>query len=210
MEYNTQREKLPITDYGRNVAKLIEYAMEIDDREKRTRMAYLIVEIMALVNPKCRERADYKRTLWNHLMALSDYKLDVECPYPIVAQVEVSKPPHRLSYSSHNIHFRHYGKTLEDMIAIVSEMPDGDEKQQLLSDVAHLMKKQYLLWNRDSVDDGVIAEQLAQLSHNRLALPNDFKFNDDQFYMQNMQAGTAKRDNGSGNGNKKKRQRKKK
>ena len=166
MEYNTQREHLKITDYGRNVCKLIDYAKTIADRDERTQMAHLIVEVMSQVNPKVKERTDYRHTLWDHLMEMSRYELDVDSPYPITHEED------------------------EKLI-----MPEGEEKSLLSQQIAHTMKRQYLQWNRDSVDDQLIVEQLTELSEGRIKLPEGFQFHDSKLYID--ATGQTIRNNGN-------------
>lgn len=204
MEYNTQREQLKITDYGRNVMKMIAYAKTIADRAERTQMAYLIVETMALVNPKIKERTDYRHILWDHLMLMSDYELDVDSPYPVVREETVAFHPEKIEYSDSKIRYRHYGRALEDMIRAVAEMPEGEEKSLLSQQIAHTMKRQYLQWNRDSVDDGLIREQLDELSGGRITLPPDFQFRDSKIYLDAMAAVAAKKEAGEKKKKKKK------
>ncbi len=204
MEYNTQREKLKITDYGRNVYKMIEYAKTIEDREERTQMANTIIDTMALVDPKVKERTDYRRILWDHLMIMADFDLDVDCPYTITREETEALKPRVLQYSENKIHYRHYGRALEDMVVAVAEMPESEEKNALVQQIAHTMKRQYLQWNRDSVDDDLIREQLAELSGGRITLPDDFQFHDSKMYLDAMAAASAKKENGSKKKKKKK------
>ena len=205
MEYNTQRPQLQITDYGRTVYKMIDYAKSISDRAERTKVANAIVTAMAIVNPKVRERTEYRRVLWEHLMFMSGYELDVDCPYPITRQESTSRQPHPLHYADGQIRFRHYGRALEDMVRAVAEMPEGDERTLLTEQIAHTMKRQYLQWNRDSVDDNLIREQLAELSGGRLVLPDSFEFRDSKIYLDAMAAAAAKKET---SGKKKKKKKK--
>ncbi len=204
MEYNTQREHLDITDYGRNVYKLIDYAKTLADRDQRNTMANTIINTMALVNPKIKDRADYRRILWDHLMLMADYQLDVDCPYPVSRDESAAHKPHRLQYADNSITFRHYGRALEDMIHAVADMPDTPERMQLTEQIAHTMKRQYLQWNRDSVDDDLIREQLEQLSGGRLSLGPEFQFRDSKIYLDAMAAAMAKKENSSKKKKKKK------
>lgn len=206
MEYNTQREQLKITDYGRCVHKMIDYTKTLTDRNERNQMANNIIQAMSMVNPKIRERADYRRILWDHLMMMANYELDVDCPYPINRNESISHHPHPLHYSDRDITFRHYGRALEDMIDAVAEMPESEDRNTITEQIAHTMKRQYLQWNRDSVDDNLIREQLARLSGGRLTLPDDFQFRDSQIYIDAMAAVAAKKEN---NGKKKKKKKKK-
>ena len=112
MEYNTQRNKLKITDYGRNVAKLIDYCKTLDDRDERNKMAETIIDVMAHVNPKVKERTDYRHILWDHMMLMANYELDVDSPYPIEHEEDAVLHPHPIKHQENNIHYRHYGRAL--------------------------------------------------------------------------------------------------
>lgn len=204
MEYNTQRDKLKINDYGRNVVKMIDYARQLDTKEKRTQMANVIIDVMAHLNPKVKERTDYKHILWDHLMIMAHYDLDVDCPYVIDREETESFRPHRLSLRNSQIHYRHYGRALEDMISAVAAMPESKERTLLTAQIAHTMKRQYLQWNRDTVDDSLIVEQLSELSGGRLQLPEGFQFRDSKELLGAIAAATPKTE-----GKKKKKKKKK-
>ena len=204
MEYNTQREKLEINDYGRHVCKMIEKAKAIENREERTEMAHMIVEVMAHVNPKVKERTDYRHTLWDHLMMMSNFELDVDSPYPVNRESAGQMHPNHIDYVGGEIRYRHYGRALEDMVKATAEMPESEEREELTQLIAHTMKRQYLQWNRDSVDDDLIREQLAELSGGRLQLPPDFQFHDSKLYIEAMAAAAAKKEANSKKKKKKK------
>ena len=204
MEYNTQREQLKITDYGRHVAKLIDYCKTIADREERTQLANTIVEVMAHVNPKMKERTDYKHTLWDHLMLMAGYDLDVDCPYEVHRDESVLPKPKAVGYTEGGIRYPHYGRALEEMVRTVAAMPESDERTLLTTQIAHTMKRQYLQWNRDTVDDQLIVEQLTELSGGRLTLPEGFEFQDSKVYIDAMAAVAAKKEAGMAKKKKKK------
>lgn len=170
MDYNTSRSKLVIPEYGRNVQQMVEYAIAIEDRDKRTRLATLIVNVMAQLNPSIRELHDYKQKLWDHLHIISDFRLDVDSPYPLPIKENLDARPERLSYHTNGIRYRHYGKHIENLIAKVIEFEDGPKKDELIKMIANQLKKSYLTWNRDSVADEVIAAHLAELSQGKLTL----------------------------------------
>lgn len=194
MEYNTQREQLKISDYGRHVAKMVEYCKTIPDRSERTAMANTIVEVMAHVNPKIKERTDYKHILWDHMMMMAGYELDVDCPYEIRREEVENMHPGHIGYAEWTIRYRHYGRALEDMIKAVAAMPESEERTVLTGQIAHAMKRQYLQWNRNTVDDALIAEQLAELSDGRLTLPEGFTFQTSQELLNAMEAAAAKKE----------------
>ena len=194
MEYNTQRTRLKITDYGRNVAKLIDYCKTLDNRDERNKMAATIIDVMAHVNPKVKERTDYRHILWDHMMMLAKYELDVDSPYHIDREENVILKPHPLKQPEGAIRYRHYGRALENMVKAVAEMDDTPERQQLVSQIAHTMKRQYLQWNRDTVDDSLISEQLTELSDGRIILPEGFQFHDTKEYLDAIAAAQAKKE----------------
>lgn len=207
MEYNTQRSKLKITDYGRNVAKLIDYCKTLDDRDERNKMAETIIDVMAHVNPKVKERTDYRHILWDHMMLIANYELDVDSPYPIEHEEDAILHPHPIKHQESNIHYRHYGRALEDMVKAVAEMEDSPERQKIVSQIAHTMKRQYLQWNRETVEDELIVEQLTELSGGRLSLPEGFKFRDTKEYTDAIAAAQAKKDTNDAKKKKKKKKR---
>lgn len=177
MEYNTEREDLKIPEYGRNVQKMVDYALTIEDREMRNAYVKLIITAMYNVNPDAKNIVDYKHKLWDHLFIISDFKLDVDSPYPMPTIQESMAPPQPLSYKNSDIKFGPYGKVLENMIEKVIEMEDGDEKKLLIALIAQQLKKSYLQWNRDSVEDELILKHFEELSKGQLKLHDDFKLN---------------------------------
>lgn len=173
MEYNTGRNKLIISEYGRNVQKMVEHALQLEDREKRTRLAHLIVNVMGQLNPNIKEVNDYKQKLWDHLHIISDYRLDVDGPYPAPSREALEAKPDKLKYQSNGIKFKHYGKNIENVIEKVAEMEEGEDKEEMTRIIANHLKKSYLTWNRESITDEVIAKHLDLLSEGKLVLPED-------------------------------------
>lgn len=175
MEYNSQRSNMNISEYGRNIQKMIEYIMTIESREKRNQLAKATIQVMGQLNPHLRDINDFKHKLWDHLFIMSNFQLDVDSPYPIPSPETLKRKPERLSYASNNITFRHYGRHIERMIEKASSLPDGDEKEALIKMIANHLKKSYLTWNRDAVTDEEIASHLHVLSSGKLTLNNNVK-----------------------------------
>ncbi len=175
MEYNTGRDLLPIKEYGRNVGKMIEYILSVDDREKRTLLAKSTIMVMSQLNPSNKDAEDYWHKLWDHLHILSDFKLDVDSPYPKPEETILTKRPELIDYPKNRIRYRHYGKTIERMIAKACEMEDGPEKQAFVSVIGNHLKKLYITWNRDSVNDELIVDHLATLSLGQLRLDDSYQ-----------------------------------
>jgi hypothetical protein len=175
MEYNSSRNQLIIPEYGRNVQKLIEYATELEDREERNRLARAIISIMAILNPQLKDITDYKQKLWDHLFIISDFKLDVDSPFPIPNAQSFHAKPQRVAYPNNKIKYKHYGKTMELVIEEITEMETGPAKNYMIASLANFMKQSYVNWNRDSVTDETIFEQLKELSRGKIEIPENLK-----------------------------------
>ena len=175
MEYNTEREQIVISEYGRNIQVMIRHLLNIEDRKKRTEAAHFIVSVMAQMNPQVKESNDYLHKRWDHLYIISEYKLDVDGPYdPPTPEMQKQKPDH-VGYQKNNIRYGHYGQYLYDIVNEVKMMEDGPNKQSILVNIANQMKRDYLNWNRDTVNDIIILEDLRKISGGTLSLPADTK-----------------------------------
>lgn len=170
MEYNSQREKMIIPEYGRNVQKMIEYTKTIEDREKRTKSAGVIVRVMMGMNPQIKGEQDYLQTLWDHLFIISNFDLDVDSPFPMPEKEILHRKPEKVEYSDKKFRIKNYGKYIEKIIDKTVEMEEGEEKETLILVIANHLKKSYLNWNRDSVNDETIFKHLEELSKGRLSL----------------------------------------
>lgn len=171
LEYNTQREKLIISEYGRHIQKMVDHAASLNDRAERQKMAEGIIDLMGELNPHLRDVVDFKHKLWDHLFIMSDFKLDVNSPYEKPELEKLFEKPEPLAYPNSKIRFNHYGKVIEMMIKEASEMEKGELRNKLTLAIANQMKKSYVNWNRDSVEDKLIFKQLEQLSNGNLSLP---------------------------------------
>jgi hypothetical protein len=178
MEYNTTRSKMNISEYGRNIQKMIEHIMTFEDREKRNHLARATINVMGQLNPHLRDVNDFKHKLWDHLFIMSDFKLDVDSPYPIPSRETLTRRPEPLNYSSNSITFKHYGRHIEQIIEKACEMEEGQVKDTLVKLIANHLKKSYLTWNRDAVNDEEIAGHLNILSNGKLRLQEDIKLSD--------------------------------
>jgi hypothetical protein len=180
MEYNSQRSKMNISEYGRNIQKMIEYIMTFEDREKRNKLTRATIQVMGQLNPHLRDVNDFKHKLWDHLFIMSNFKLDVDSPYPIPSPETLTRKPERLQYATNNISYRHYGRHIERIIEKAKAYPDGEEKDALIRMIANHLKKSYLTWNRDAVTDEEIASHLELLSRGELTLSEKVKLSNTQ------------------------------
>ncbi|UTW63302.1 DUF4290 domain-containing protein [bacterium SCSIO 12741] len=170
MEYNTVREHLIIPEYGRNIQKMVNLAIEIEDREERNKAAKTIIKIMGQLNPSLRDVNEFNHKLWDHLHIIADFKLDVDSPFPLPEKEALEARPEMLSYNDERIPFKHYGKIIPKYIKSAIEMEDGDEKNALILSIANMMKKSYVTWNKESVIDEEIINDLDRLSKGQLQL----------------------------------------
>lgn len=177
MEYNTSRSKMNISEYGRNIQKMIEHIMTIEDRDKRNQLARATINVMGQLNPHLRDVNDFKHKLWDHLFIMSDFNLDVDSPYPTPSPQSLARKPERLRYTTNNVSFKHYGRHIERIIEEACKLEEGEEKSALIKLIANHLKKSYLTWNRDTVTDEEIASHLSLLSGGRLKLSDDVKLN---------------------------------
>lgn len=169
-DYNTRRARLILPEYGRNIQKMVEHLLTIEDREERNRAARAVIAVMGNLNPHLRDVADFKHKLWDHLAIISDFKLDIDSPYETPTPELLLEKPKKIPYNQKPIKFKHYGHSIVLMIEKAVEMEDGEERQDLVRMIAYHMKKSYLTWNREAVDDREILEDLATLSNNKLQL----------------------------------------
>jgi len=170
LEYNAERSHLIIPEYGRHLQKLIDQATQIEDREERNKAAKYIIQVMGSLNPHLRDVLDFQHKLWDQLFIMSDFKLDVDSPYPIPTKDVIFLKPERLAYPQKNPKYRFYGNNIKYMINVANSWEDGEMKNALVKVIANHMKKSYLSWNKDTVTDVVIFEHLYELSDGKLNL----------------------------------------
>ena len=178
MKYNTQLTKLILPEYGRNIHNMVNYCVKLEDKEERTQCANSLIDIMGNMFPHLRNVNDFKHILWDHLAIMSDFQLDIDYPYEIIKKEELIEHPQKIEYSRPTMKYRHYGKTLERMIDVAVDMPEGEEKEQFLHLLISQMKKSYTQWNREA-DDAAILEDLYELSGGKIKLdPREYEIPD--------------------------------
>lgn len=177
MDYNTSRKKLPMPEYGRNIQNMVDYLMTIEDREKRNQSAQAIIDVMGNLYPYLRDVAEYKHKLWDHIAIMTNFELDIDFPYEPPSPDILTEKPHRVPYNQHDIKLRHYGLITKKLIEAAIKM-EGEEQRILIEQIANQMKKLYLAWNKDSVEDEKIFIDLEEISENKLKVPRDLKLSD--------------------------------
>jgi len=174
MDYNTNREKLPMPEYGRNIQNMVNFLLTIEDREKRNREAKTVVDVMGNLYPYLRDVAEFRHKLWDHLAIMSHFKLDIDYPYDPPSPEILTERPEPVPYPQHNITFRHYGLVIEKLIQAAVDM-EGEEKRILIEQTANQMKKLFMAWNKDAVEDEKIFQDMENISGNKLQVPRDIR-----------------------------------
>ncbi|MFJ1328447.1 DUF4290 domain-containing protein [Capnocytophaga canimorsus] len=170
MEYNTERSPLIIPEYGRHIQKMIEKAVQIEDREERNNTARGIIGVMGNLNPHLRDVPDFQHKLWDQLFIMSNFELDVDSPFEKPTPEVLSKRPDRLSYPQNFPKYRFYGNNIKKMIDVCVSWEEGEMRTALAYAIANHMKKSYLNWNKDTVEDEIIFQHLHELSNGKINL----------------------------------------
>ena len=175
--YNTERVRLYIPEYGRNVQKMVEYLKTIEDREQRNQQARAIIKVMEIINPAVKLQENFEHKLWDHLHIISGFSLDVDSPYPAPAPEILDERPLPVPLEKRPIKAIHYGRNIESMIDLVASMEDGDAKTEMIRSLAVYMRQQYMTWNKDNVADATILQDIEKLSDNRIRVPEGLTLN---------------------------------
>ena len=170
LEYNSERPHLIIPEYGRHVQKLIDNCVAIEDPEERNKMARAIVDVMGNLQPHLRDVPDFKHKLWDQLFIMSDFKLEAESPYPKPEREELAAKPERLAYPKYDSKYRFYGNNIQTMIDVALTWEEGEAREALYFAIANHMKKCYLNWNKDTLEDHIIYNHLLDLSKGKIDL----------------------------------------
>ncbi|RNC90243.1 MAG: DUF4290 domain-containing protein [Allomuricauda sp.] len=198
LEYNTERAKLHIPEYGRHFQKMVDYAVQIEDKEERNKVARAIIGVMGNLQPHLRDVPDFQHKLWDQLFIMSDFKLDVDSPFPITSKETLQQRPEPLEYPQNFPKYRFYGNNIKRMIDVAVKWEKGDLRDGLEYAIANHMKKCYLNWNKDSVEDSAIFEHLKELSKGEIDLAGGEDLTDSNQFLKNRSQ-KSNRNNGKKN-----------
>ena len=171
LDYNTEREKLAMPEYGRNVLKMVEDVKRIEDRTKRSEQARAVVRVMEILNPQVHSADNWEQKLWDHLYIMAGYDLDVDSPYPMPSPEQRKSRPEIIPLKKKPIKATHYGRNIESIIDLIASEPEGEMKTTMIRSLAMYMRQQYLIWNKDSVADTTIFSDIEKLSDYRIKVP---------------------------------------
>ncbi len=181
LPYNTGMTQLLLPEYGRNIQNMVDYCVEIPDREERTACAYGIVKVMKSLFPNNVGEKGNMKKFWDHLNIMARFELDIDFPCDVITAENVNPKPESIPYGRSPIKFRHYGRNLESIIKIIAEMEEGEERERLISMIAHQMKKLMLAHNPEGVDNAKILKDLADYSGGKISLdPTTYLLHDFQ------------------------------
>ena len=170
LEYNSDREDLIIPEYGRHIHKMVNQAIECNNKDERNNIAKAIIGVMGNLNPHLRDVPDFQHKLWDQLFIMSQFQLDVDSPYPKPSKEIFEQKPEKLNYPQNHPKYRFYGNNIKKMIDVAVSWEDGEMKSQLVYVIANHMKKCFLNWNKDTVEDSVIYQHLFELSNGKISL----------------------------------------
>ena len=206
MDYNTQRDKLLMPEYGRHVQEMIRYIMSIPDKEKRNEQIQAVVAVMGTLKPQLRDINDFKHKLWDHVQIISDFAIDIDSPYPIPTKETLSTKPSAIPVQKEPVKSTCYGRNIQNMINVIAERQDDEVKNYMIKTIASYMKQQYLIWNKDSVTEETIFHDIFLLSDGRITVPADIHIgmgvNDNPNHSRNSQSGQRNNNNNRRNNNK--------
>lgn len=169
-EYNSQRSHIILKEYGRNIQNIVEYIRSVPDKDKRTELAYTLIELIKLLNPTVRESVENPQRLWDDLMIIADFNLDVNNPFNPPDRDILSKRPMTVAYPQTDVRYKHYGKNIERLVQEAMKKEDPAEREELIVYLGRLMKTFYGNWNKETLDDSVILKDIALMSKGKLTM----------------------------------------
>ncbi|MDR3245904.1 MAG: DUF4290 domain-containing protein [Prevotellaceae bacterium] len=175
MDYNTQRKKLVLPEYGRSIHKMVDWVRTIEDRGERNRQIRAVIAVMGNMNPHLRDVNDFKHKLWDHIQMMSDFRIDIDSPFPIPTRESFNTPIHIIPYASETIKVRHYGRNIQLMINRIAASANCEAREKSLLLLANHMKKSYVTWNKETVSDDIIFRDIEFLSGGKIRMPENTK-----------------------------------
>jgi hypothetical protein len=200
-DYNTTRSHLILSEYGRNVQNMVKYICELPTIEERNKYAQAVIDLMGFLQPHLRDVADFKHKLWDHLHIISGYQIDVDSPYPKPLIENAYIKPEPLTYPQQRITYKHYGKTVENLIEKAMREENPEQKKAMVQGIANFMKMAYVTWNKDNVSDDTIINDLKYLSGGLLSLDEGVNLAKVEFRAQNPRQSNNNNNRGRSNNN---------
>lgn len=180
-EYNTQRSNIILKEYGRNVQKLVDYIRTVPDKEKRTAMAYTLIDLIKQLNPAVKDQPENPQRMWDDLYIIADFNLDIDAPYPPPPLDTLNKKPMKMHYPQSDVRFKHYGKNIESLVREALKKDTPEDREEAVIYLGKLMKTFYSAWNKETLDDSVILKDIKNMSEGKLTMNLD-KIREDNLF----------------------------
>ncbi|MCA6073845.1 DUF4290 domain-containing protein [Fulvivirga sedimenti] len=168
MIYNTSQSQIVLKEYGRNIQNIVEFIKTVEDKEKRTELAHVTIELMKQIAPAVKETTETNQKLWDDMYIIADFDLDIDSPYPMPEREVLAKKPQRMPYVSNRIKYKHYGRNLELLVKEALKKEDPTERENAIIYIGKLMKSFYTSWNKEVIDDAVILDNIKAISDGKL------------------------------------------
>jgi Domain of unknown function (DUF4290) len=198
-EYNSQRPDIILKEYGRNVQKLVEYLRTVEDIEKRTELAYTLIELIKQLTPSIKDQPDNPQRLWDDLYIIADFNLEVNAPFPVPERELIFKKPMKMLYPKNDVRFKHYGKNIEKLVKEALKKDDPQEREEAIISLGKLMKTFYGNWNKETLDDSVILRDIQAMSGGALNMTIE-KVREDNLFEKLYKERKKARPQGNGGG----------
>ena len=172
LDYNTQREKLVLPEYGREIQKMVELAVSLPTKEERNLCAQTIIKQMENKNPQLCTTPNYEQTLWDHLFLMSHKQLDIDWPYDVNDAEKILSKPQPMKHPVHDeqAQLHHYGRLLTQVFEKLKTMPEGAERDELVRQTANQMKRDLMAWGHGSIEDEKVADDLARFTDGKIQI----------------------------------------
>lgn len=187
MDYSTKREKLILPEYGRNIQNMVAHVKLINDRDLRNQAAQEIINVMGNLNPHLRDINDFKHKLWDQLAQMADFELDIDSPFPTPVKETFTAKPNLIPYTEGPLKYRYLGRTMQKLIKAATQLEDNEKRDELIKIITNHMKKLYVIWNKDTVEDAYIFEKLEELSDGKLKVEDGMRLKESRDLVSNKQ-----------------------
>ncbi len=168
--YNYERKKLQLPEYGRHIHEMVDYLFTIDDRAERNRQARAVIGVMGNLFPLLRDTADYTHKLWDHMFIMADFRLDVDSPYPIPSAAELAPHPEKMAYPTRRIAIKHYGKNAENMLRSLARVKDPAAIGQAVGNIARYMRTKSYEYNEEHPNNDAIIRDMRRMAGGYIAI----------------------------------------
>jgi hypothetical protein len=185
MDYSTKRGRLILPEYGRNIQRMVDYIKTIEDRETRNQAAQEIISIMGNLNPHLRDINDFKHKLWDQLAQMADFNIDIDSPYPTPQKETFEEKPNIVPYNTGALKYKYLGRIMQKLIKAATNIEDKEKKDELVRIITNHMKKLYMIWNKDTVEDNDIFDKLVELSNGELKVETGTRLMESKEIMNN-------------------------